>query len=1303
MSPNTSNKAKENNESIEKNKNNDPLDLLYSAQEDYVRNKINKNPNYFDTNVVEFNNFITFLNISGNKYTQLSNEIINFSDKQKENIEKQIEIVVAKSIASRKQLLQVVPKYFDESYVLDKKQSTKIYSKIAWLSEADLKKLLGSEKSRLDFLVKNKVFKNIDEVVLTEDEDFFQSFQVWKKEILEAQKKNINIHEVRQYFRNIYSSDIEKTLQDFFAILNKNQKQLFLSSFIKELSFTELEKIWLINESQLENIVKSSVDKYAKSKNISFSKEEIQSIVDGVDKDKFFIPVDFSSIWESDLDKLIQSKEFLNSVNAKFSKTKEEMYSRSEIVNELENAQKDEYTSILKKFIKNNKNIHPHFAEQFSKVKIWDTLKIYNVGQEKNHYLKITELKGGSIAESAYLTLKDVTHNGKLRPEKANAASKNQSYTEFIEYLEGLTIDYNKHKSSIEVEDYFSTITQQDIQDDKVEVVPEENEISNAQECKYYLDQVDPQNSEVPVNKTSFVIWAWEGKWVSFSVTFDDSKDKPVILDTGDSMTYADFIEAFKENECERFETVSSPEELLQSLIKSGTEVAGKYKNLKIKNGKIIQENGNDEIVYDYFISEKSTSKESVFCDDLSSWEYFIGQYKKTKETDRKKWKKDSFKINENWKWANLSDMYQQIIQNGLVPYSPKDDVVPDQEGTEEFKQGGSALKRYLKWASIWELIWAFKIWIDAVWDNLERGSKLKSAKLAMKIASITWKESDLYTSMQQVVEAENKKQMEDVISQLKWVDSDIMIKKILKIITNKDSEEFEKEAALMTIVWKYGTLYPKKVGNLCNRRGEWMWYRAFWGRVDDPLFKKIKAQCEGSWDGNNPPTPFTEEVLMERLLKDQKDTPYNRRSKLHKDYGWALKWGIRDEQEDGANKTSDMATLEWKVFYIIDSMAWWEVVNGSWALDNAINHNWNVIETAKIPFVFTITNIAKDLDQWVLKKEFINRGFWTPYTSFLFNLNPTSRELFFDTVEQLVQDKGNKSMQALFKDKVKKNSWNKWVWWAAEFWDKYWDELYSTLQGQDGYILAKSKTEVKQEENESNEDYQKRLKRQELYKNYHAFLSGCVNDTEYEIPDDKINDGRFDADNSNTVFAGIERMCETQFKVNTDGKINSTSKRLLSESLRAMEKMLKDPNLSLEEKKNNYIRIFKPLWATAYSKYNGKWWTCSFISKLQYYWLDVYRWRDQSKDDENFFNPDDPIVKNDEKYNKPDDDVARRIWFDFIETKAYERYCQNQADKFFEEHVDKNWEIRSITTQVNDDIFWSIDEIKWKVNTISN
>ncbi|MGB2110827.1 MAG: hypothetical protein ACPHY8_02735 [Patescibacteria group bacterium] len=54
---------------------------------------------------------------------------------------------------------------------------------------------------------------------------------------------------------------------------------------------------------------------------------------------------------------------------------------------------------------------------------------------------------------------------------------------------------------------------------------------------------------------------------------------------------------------------------------------------------------------------------------------------------------------------------------------------------------------------------------------------------------------------MQQIVEAENKKQMEEIIGQLKNTDSDVMLKKIIKIIENKDSEEYEKEAALMTIV----------------------------------------------------------------------------------------------------------------------------------------------------------------------------------------------------------------------------------------------------------------------------------------------------------------------------------------------------------------------------------------------------------------------------------------------------------------------------------------------------------------------
>ncbi|MGB2110825.1 MAG: hypothetical protein ACPHY8_02725 [Patescibacteria group bacterium] len=62
------------------------------------------------------------------------------------------------------------------------------------------------------------------------------------------------------------------------------------------------------------------------------------------------------------------------------------------------------------------------------------------------------------------------------------------------------------------------------------------------------------------------------------------------------------------------------------------------------------------------------------------------------------------------------------------------------------------------------------------------------------------------------------------------------------------------------------------------------------------------------------------------------------------------------------------------------------------------------------------------------------------------------------------------------------------------------------------------------------------------------------TNDTEYSIEKDMINDGRFDSEKLNTAFVGMERMCETQFKVNTDGKIDTLSQRLFSQSLKTLE-----------------------------------------------------------------------------------------------------------------------------------------------------
>jgi hypothetical protein len=64
---------------------------------------------------------------------------------------------------------------------------------------------------------------------------------------------------------------------------------------------------------------------------------------------------------------------------------------------------------------------------------------------------------------------------------------------------------------------------------------------------------------------------------------------------------------------------------------------------------------------------------------------------------------------------------------------------------------------------------------------------------------------------MQSLVEQEEKKTMEELVSTLKGLDSKVMMPKIEAILKCSNSEQYEIEAALMATL-KYGTLYPKSL-----------------------------------------------------------------------------------------------------------------------------------------------------------------------------------------------------------------------------------------------------------------------------------------------------------------------------------------------------------------------------------------------------------------------------------------------------------------------------------------------------------
>ncbi|MGB2110826.1 MAG: hypothetical protein ACPHY8_02730 [Patescibacteria group bacterium] len=83
------------------------------------------------------------------------------------------------------------------------------------------------------------------------------------------------------------------------------------------------------------------------------------------------------------------------------------------------------------------------------------------------------------------------------------------------------------------------------------------------------------------------------------------------------------------------------------------------------------------------------------------------------------------------------------------------------------------------------------------------------------------------------------------------------------------------------------------------------------------------------------------------------------------------------------------------------------------------------------------------------MKKSFVNRGFATPYTTFLFNMTPGSRDLFYSTIELIIKSFNNKAMEESFKE-IKKNSGNTGVFKAAKFWDDYGGKLLPMMQCQD-------------------------------------------------------------------------------------------------------------------------------------------------------------------------------------------------------------------------------------------------------------
>ena len=351
---------------------------------------------------------------------------------------------------------------------------------------------------------------------------------------------------------------------------------------------------------------------------------------------------------------------------------------------------------------------------------------------------------------------------------------------------------------------------------------------------------------------------------------------------------------------------------------------------------------------------------------------------------------------------------------------------------------------------SIWNVVSLFKMYGDFYKNYFEEWDKEKAERLLSKLPVFTKEQK---SARMRYKDNNEKKRMDEFIEKLKGLDSGDAVEDVERWITDANSSQAQKEAALFFMIEKYGVLYEK--WPMHKHKGSFLWYRALGGRVWDELFNEQKARAENSvwWSLN-----FTEEDLVYMLLNKQcKDKlKPKRRWKLYKEYE-AIIWRWRsDEIEKWEKDASKKRNFDDRLWFALSELkdGWWP--NAIWAFKAIMWKwdGWNITSLNKLPFVMMTSWVAYSFDQWVCD-QFKNSEL--PSAFFLWRKN--SIDLFNKTFVSIAYDIQN-NLWWIYRDMwteadklINKSAWKKdeeKINLALEFFDKHdwkwWETITRTM-----------------------------------------------------------------------------------------------------------------------------------------------------------------------------------------------------------------------------------------------------------------
>ncbi len=1072
---------KNSSNSIENSQKEKTIDtsLLSKSQNDFILSKLQDNMDFFDSSEYDiskiYTDYFSFVSIR-DEYKDLSLNLSGLKKSKIETITSQLKSEVLKLTLPRKSNFKKLNEKYNFEYTLDDNSKNILNTSLSKLDNNTLISLLKYPNKRLDFLIKNDIFSDKNTALSA------------KKEIKTMLEREININlstlnqEEITYLFSIFNSNSKIDLQWLDILLqslNNWSKKALIKYFLETISYYDLKKNNILSDSLKEKIFEKFK---SDSKNLIewLEDEKIKEIFDSLDKKSYFIDLEdlenSNNIEDLFNDEKIKSRliDIYNSEIEQNNSMQESILWELDIEWEEQNIHK----SFIEKISK-DKSISPYIRESINKLIEKNFIELQYFDKKWNPhftYYYISKVDHWSVAESKVLKLKDVTTPNWFKKD-LSWAEENYLYDDFYSLLKNISKPDNKDIS-------INFYEKKDIGEKEM---VEDNNINTIDQLKNKIDAIDPEWKSIKMKSDEMVISSNDDENFIFLVDSIDESSKTITINQwawwSINVDFNKFFEVFKESKFKRRKKINN----FDSFVSTAWELW-----LSWFNSLDIWWKNSDKICLKS--DEKLSQSETYTWVKYFVWENWDAIYIRKIWKDKIEYTKWSFKESKDWfkfeSWENsynaknFSQFLYDIEKYKLSPYLKgiKEEEKSPEEIFWEKSLKWSGLSKYMSRMSFADLMWAIKFFPENIKKTLERWSKLKSLKFAQKMAKL-WPDT-FYLNMKSAAEQEEKSLTEEISANLKSLWSKDMIKQVEKILLNKNSEEYEVIAAMMTVVWKYGSLYPKEL-----RKYSWslLWYkRLWWTQSKLAKFKEWIASAK-SPEWKPQPIFFTEERLVESWLWDRAKG-WTIRSRLDKDFWWALAWGMRDEMEDWAMKSGNKITTEWRISYFLWELEKLWYANAIGSLENIFWKNGSSFEMNAVPFVLTISGFAKNMDQVLLNK-LIGLGFSTPFTTLIFNKDSDWINLYNNFIEQVIVDKlwgAESEAMKKFRAAKQESDSEKKVKAIYKFWTTYWKQLINHINLSDPYTIMRRNEEP-------------------VYKQYYEMLNWVHSDWEFNVKDDDI------------------------------------------------------------------------------------------------------------------------------------------------------------------------------------------------------